>query len=175
MNFTYTKKQQWEHPIFLTEEVYTALNTSREFCAPPGRCFLATSLSIFLNVIYGIFCMVIHYSEALQDAMNCHIVRPRCFSWAYILKYLFWTFRLFFEADILKTDLETSCSSNFSQSALLYVIKTHQSVRNCLFWRVYDSISCFTIVDNVTWMIFVAAISDRDWQPSWVFRPLWTS
>ena len=39
-----------EHPIFLTEEVVcTTLNTSRGFCAPPGICFLATTLFCLKN------------------------------------------------------------------------------------------------------------------------------
>ena len=76
----------------------------------------------------------------------------------------------FFVARILRMALKCPRSPKFSLLTLTFIIKTDLRVRNCLFWHVYGSTSCLKIVDNVTRTIFVAAIRDHDWQPSWIFR-----
>ena len=60
----------------------------------------------------------------------------------------------------------------WSGKQLAAVIKTNLIVWNFLFSHIYGSISCLKLVADVTWTIIVAAISDNDWQPSWILRRL---
>ena len=61
----------------------------------------------------------------------------------------FWIFTIF-RGDILKVTSGRPCSHKLSLLPLLFFLKFHLGVRNCLVRHVYGSTSCFKIMDNVT-------------------------
>ena len=116
-------KQQCKHPIFPTEEVCTALNTSRGFCAPPGICFLVTSLTIshhsflFRKSLGAEQAISKYWTNEDQHFQRSSLMKhDDVIKWIHFLRY--WTF----VRGILRSPVDSPHKSQWRGAYMLYSI-----------------------------------------------------